>query len=45
MGRFFRGAIELSASSLKGTFKLLRLRLNPRPYNKLDKEVRDFKDL
>jgi hypothetical protein len=45
MGRFFREATELSASSLKGTFKLLYLRLNPGPYNKLDKEVRDFEDL
>jgi hypothetical protein len=45
MGRFFRGVTELSTSSLKRTFKLLRLRLNPRPYNKLDKKVKDFKDL
>jgi hypothetical protein len=45
MGRFFRGVIELSTSSLKETFKLLCFRLNLRPYNKLDKKVKDFKDL
>jgi hypothetical protein len=45
MGRFFRGIIEFGISSFKGTFKLLRLRLNLRPYNKLDKEVKDFKNL
>jgi hypothetical protein len=45
MGRFFRGVIKLSIGSFKGTFKFLSLRLNLRPYNKLDKEVRDFKDL
>jgi hypothetical protein len=45
MGRFFRGAIELSISSLKETFKLLYLKLDLRPYNKLDKEVKDLKDL
>jgi hypothetical protein len=45
MGRFFRGITEFGTSSFKGTFKLLRLRLNLGPYNKLDKEVRDFKDL
>jgi hypothetical protein len=37
--------MELSIGSFKGTFKLLSLRLNLRPYNKLDKEVKDFKDL
>ena len=31
--------------SLKGAFKPFCLRLNPRPYNKLDKKVKDFKDL
>ena len=32
-------------SSLKGAFKPFGLRLNLRPYNKLDKKVKDFKDL
>ena len=45
MGRFFRGIIEFSIGSFKGTFKLLRLKLNLGPYNKLDKEVKDFRDL
>jgi hypothetical protein len=37
--------IEFGASSLKETFKLYSLRLNLRPYNKLDKEVKNFRDL
>ena len=37
--------MEFSISSLKGTFKFLYLKLNLRPYNKLDKEVRDSKKL
>jgi hypothetical protein len=37
--------MEFGIGSLKGTLKLLRLRLNPGPYNKLDKEVEDFRDL
>ena len=37
--------MEFSISSGKRTFKLLYLRLNLRPYNKLDKKVKDFKDL
>jgi hypothetical protein len=45
MGRFFRGIIKLSIGGFKRTFKLLHLRLNLRPYNKLDKGVKDFKDL
>jgi hypothetical protein len=45
MGRFFRGITELSTGSFKRTFKFLSLRLNLRPYNRLDKEVRDFKNL
>ena len=28
----------------KKAFKLFRLRLNLKPYNKLDKKVKDFKD-
>jgi hypothetical protein len=45
MGRFFRGIIKFNIGSFKGTLKLLRLRLNLKPYNKLDKEVKDFRDL
>jgi hypothetical protein len=37
--------MKFGIGSFKGTFELLRLRLNPRPYNKLDKEVEDFRDL
>ena len=45
MGRFFRGITEFSIGGFKGTLKLFRLKLNPGPYNKLDKEVKDFRDL
>ena len=45
MGRFFRGTTEFSIGGFKGTLKLLYLRLNLGPYNKLDKEVKDFRDL
>jgi hypothetical protein len=45
MGRFFRGTIKFNIGSFEGTFELLCLRLNLGPYNKLDKEVEDFRDL
>jgi hypothetical protein len=45
MGRFFRGTIKFGMGSFKRTFKLLYLRLNLGPYNKLDEEIKDFRDL
>jgi len=36
--------LYFNKSSIKFTFKVGYLRLNIEPYNKLDKEVRDFKD-
>jgi len=36
--------IQLQPSSSKILFKPISLRLNARPYNRLDKEITDFKE-
>jgi len=44
-GRFLKTPLSLRECENKITFKALSLRLNIRPYDKLSKEVGDFKDL
>ena len=45
VGGLFRAPLSLKEREGKISFQALSLRLNVRPYNKLSKEVEDFRDL